>query len=539
MEKTINVLLVEDDEDDSLLLREKLAISESLVHFDIQTVHKCADAIQALKASAFDIMLLDLGLPDSKGLETLERILDTDSRIPIVVMTGMDDLELSIRSVQLGAQDYILKGELSSGSLIRTMSHAIERKRIQEELRSANRTILEQQQELLEEERVKVLMQMAGATAHELNQPLQSLMGFVELLNDGKGSEEENEQALDFIKQSAEKMRNIVSRIQTLHRYETKAKANTKQSAVEFAGVHHLLLVEDSDDSAARLEIMLSKYEKYLKLHRARSYNEAQRKIKEHEYDLILCDYALPDGTGLDLVEQTRASMAISPPFIMITGKGSEKLAVESVHRGVYDYFSKSEIDRDALSRSIWTTLERTRLEHSIQIAQKRIAEMATQDELTGLHNRRYFMEALKMEWERAKRYKHPMTLGMLDLDRFKQVNDTYGHPVGDHVLRKTGELFREMLRTSDIVGRYGGEEFIFVLGNTPLENSRTLAERIRERLAHISFQDNHGATFSITCSIGLASISDDIKSPSELIEAADHALFEAKEKGRDRVCQS
>lgn len=160
----------------------------------------------------------------------------------------------------------------------------------------------------------------------------------------------------------------------------------------------------------------------------------------------------------------------------------------------------------------------------------------ARTDELTGLANRRRIMENLSQEIDRAERYDHDLSLILLDLDHFKLINDDHGHVVGDQVLRQVGTLLSEEIRTSDAVGRYGGEEFIIVTPEVGAEEAAELAERIRSSLSQIEFEGTEeDEIFKVTCSAGVASYHESL-SPKTLISRADQAMYYAKEQGRNQV---
>ena len=169
-----------------------------------------------------------------------------------------------------------------------------------------------------------------------------------------------------------------------------------------------------------------------------------------------------------------------------------------------------------------------------LDAAQKALLEASIRDELTGLHNRRYLMSRLNEEFERTRRKGTALGLLMMDVDNFKVVNDKYGHPAGDEVLRSIGQTLASMLREYDVGGRYGGEEFAVVLAEmTPAEMVK-LAERIREAIEQL---DDHGNAIGIhvTISIGVAVLTDD-DSTETLLQRADTALYRAKEMGRNRT---
>ncbi|MCA8920251.1 MAG: GGDEF domain-containing protein [Planctomycetes bacterium] len=159
------------------------------------------------------------------------------------------------------------------------------------------------------------------------------------------------------------------------------------------------------------------------------------------------------------------------------------------------------------------------------------VAEVALRDGLTGLFDQATFKERLGREFERARRYGSPLSLLMLDLDRFKVLNDTHGHPAGDQVLARVGEILRAEARVVDLAARYGGEEFALLLPETAREDALRLAERLR-RLVEREFAPGLGATVSV----GLASFPGDGQQADDLIEAADQALYRSKQSGRNRI---
>lgn len=159
----------------------------------------------------------------------------------------------------------------------------------------------------------------------------------------------------------------------------------------------------------------------------------------------------------------------------------------------------------------------------------------ASTDALTSLANRRHFMNLAEQEVRRAHRFGRPLTIMMLDLDHFKKINDTYGHGIGDSVLRETSRRAGESLRQSDVMGRLGGEEFAVLLPETDMRAARDVAERLRQHLAEQPIMADHTG-ISCTVSIGLAALAKDDSSIDHVLERADHALYRAKKQGRNRV---
>jgi diguanylate cyclase (GGDEF)-like protein len=172
-------------------------------------------------------------------------------------------------------------------------------------------------------------------------------------------------------------------------------------------------------------------------------------------------------------------------------------------------------------------------------VRNRMLSEVSTRDALTGLYNRWFVMEKIDSEINRALRHGSPMSLLMLDIDHFKRINDTWGHPAGDQVLQAIGKLLRESCRVYDVPGRYGGEEFCIVLPETKPGNTNVVAERIRRRLEATELSCGDGSVV-VTASIGIAgmeaSSDGEILSPAALIDRADRAMYTAKSRGRNRV---
>lgn len=165
------------------------------------------------------------------------------------------------------------------------------------------------------------------------------------------------------------------------------------------------------------------------------------------------------------------------------------------------------------------------------------LRDLAFRDGLTGLYNHRYFQEVLESELERAARYKHPLALLLMDIDFFKSVNDNYGHPAGDHVLKEVSRVIVKLVRNCDIVARYGGEEFTVILPEIAITGAKALAQRLRRGIEQEQFEYD-GQLISITMSIGLAAIeiSESKINRTLLIECSDQLLYKAKQNGRNRV---
>lgn len=184
-----------------------------------------------------------------------------------------------------------------------------------------------------------------------------------------------------------------------------------------------------------------------------------------------------------------------------------------------------------AISHQAALTIQRVNLLKKARI----LEEWAITDSLTGLHNRRHLIDLGELEFQRARRYQHPLSIVMLDVDRFKQVNDTYGHDIGDLVLKTVARSCREQLRNIDVIGRYGGDEFVILLIETNSEAARGVAERVRLHVSGVPSETDRGP-ISATVSIGISFLDADTPNLDALLSQADKAMYSAKKAGRNKV---
>ncbi len=414
-------------------------------------------------------------------------------------------------------------------------NESVARKRAEDELRLANQKILEQQTSVIEEERLKVLLQMAGATAHELNQPLMGLLGNVELMRLRWDEPERLAKYMDKIEEAGQGIADIVKRINSIG-HDRQQPCSEGSIVINPVQKINVFSVEDSDDDFENINMIL-KDDTQATLSRAKGTKEALRLLENDHPDIILLDHVLPDGNSLGFL-RAMSERGLDIPVVVITGQGDEIVASQVIKAGACDYLPKHKISERSLSRSINNALEKFRLKKEIRLAMAKMAQMATRDELTGLYNRRYFMEALEREVARARRYGSELVICMVDLDHFKQVNDTYGHPAGDRVLAEIGRMLKEYIREGDLLCRYGGDEFSVILPNTDAQKAQVVSDRFREILEGHQFTHN-SSPFNITVSVGIASHdSTTCQFPLQLLERADQALYQAKAGGRNQVLE-
>jgi len=246
----------------------------------------------------------------------------------------------------------------------------------------------------------------------------------------------------------------------------------------------------------------------------------ALEKIKEELPEVILLDVMMPDMTGFEVCQQLRKTPQYELIYIiMLTALTDSKYKIEGLDKGADDYVTKP--------FDISELLARIRVGERTAIKKRE----ATIDGLTKVYNRNYFDMYLAQEVSRAKRYKRELSLIITDIDLFKNINDTYGHLTGDTVLQEFTQIIMQQCRRSDLVARFGGEEFIILLPETPLKGGTIVAERMCERIdAHIFQEVKH-----ITASFGVASLITD-RDGRELLRRADSALYKAKKNGRNQV---
>ncbi len=258
--------------------------------------------------------------------------------------------------------------------------------------------------------------------------------------------------------------------------------------------------------------------------------------------DLILLDIRMPDMDGYTVCQQLKADPETSQiPVIFISALDDVEDKIRAFECGGVDYITKPFQPLEVLARvrtHLALAQARTALEEAnreLQRALAREAELARIDWLTGVYNRSSFYEVAVREFAIATRYKRPLAIGMIDVDHFKQINDRYGHLVGDQVLRSIAQTIAHQIRTTDCIGRFGGEEFILLLPNTDTTASLTLAERLRTTIVGLSVHTDRG-DISVTISIGIAGRQLADTTIEHLIDRADQALYAAKRQGRNCV---
>jgi diguanylate cyclase (GGDEF)-like protein len=299
------------------------------------------------------------------------------------------------------------------------------------------------------------------------------------------------------------------------------------------------------DDSRTQLEWLVAVLQREgFDVRSAATGKEAILKVRTDPPDLVLLDMILPDMDGLEVLRIIKARPDDQfIPVIILSVKSDLDSKVAGLRIGADDFLAKPFEDLEIVAR-VNAMLRIKSRQDQLRTTQAKLEEQSVTDGLTGLKNRRFFDDRLGEEFRRAQRYADPVSLIMIDLDHFKQVNDRYGHQTGDTVLREAAALVRQSIRDTDIGARYGGEEFAVILPKTHLSGALAVAERIWRELGKKVYRTEATSApgrppeLRVTASIGLAFYpSKDIATSEALVRYADEALYQAKRSGRNTIC--
>lgn len=309
-----------------------------------------------------------------------------------------------------------------------------------------------------------------------------------------------------------------------------------------------ILVVEDEDKLRRVISEVLR--EDGHEVAEAASAEDGLRLFEEDPFPLVITDVMLGKMTGLEMLKEIKLVHPESLVVIM-TSHASLDIAVEALRLGAYDFLTKPFEDIELISavatravnqinlirdnQDLMLRLKRNASE--LESLNNRLVAMANRDGLTGLYNHRYFRVALEAELSRSTRHGHVFSLVFLDIDNFKEFNDTHGHLTGDSVLKSLAEVLTLDCRSSTVVARYGGEEFVLLLPETEMAGAMSYAERLCDNVARRRFDDAAGKPLAqVTISVGVASFPEHGTDAGTLIDWADQALYRAKRDGRNVV---
>jgi two-component system, cell cycle response regulator len=305
-----------------------------------------------------------------------------------------------------------------------------------------------------------------------------------------------------------------------------------------------ILVVDDHPDNVEIIDARLST-RGYL-IDSASNGEEALAKVRANPPHLILLDVMMPLMDGFEVSRRIKRDSSLPYiPIILVTARGETEDKVEGLDAGADDYLTKP-INFPELEARVRSMLRIKRLQDELDRKNRQLEEANRQlrllsitDGLTSLFNHRHVHELLREEYERSKRSGDWMAVAMLDLDHFKQLNDTHGHPTGDIVLAETARILKESAREIDMIGRYGGEEFIAILPGADEGAAARFAERVRMAVEQFVYRDD-GHEIRMTLSAGVAAAQgSDVRDGDELIRRADQALYDAKNAGRNQTVRA
>ncbi|MCL7422423.1 MAG: diguanylate cyclase [Methylobacter sp.] len=547
------VLLFEDEPGDVQLIRSVLGASRT-ARFEVTWAATLAEARDLLHDNvSFDALLLDLSRPDSSGLETVKAMWRAAGALPIIVLSGHDDAEFALRALNLGAQDCLVKGSFDSDVLIRTIHYAISRSRLEHRLHdseqfavstinalSAHICVLDQTGRIL-------IVNQAWRDFYEKNFPghSDSSPGTNYLAVCDNATGKDSEQAATM----AAGIRSVINGERETFRMEYPCHSATEQHwfvarVTRFQNDSGYVVISHQDITERKLadardHLLVSALE-------AVSHGviitdtEARIEWVNPAFEK-LTGYTLEEAIGFRPTELVKSGLQDEEFYqnLWQTILKGETWHGELINRRkdgtLYDEeFTIAPVrdENGAINHFVGVKLdisERKRLEAELW-------EMATTDALTGLSNRRHFMARLTEALARVQRLKnHHVSVLMLDIDHFKQVNDTYGHAVGDALLKHVATLMHHALRRTDTIGRLGGEEFSIFLSGTDLAEAVVFADRLRQKIGSIPLQIDD-QTIGVTVSIGIAAMEATDAQADAVLIRADQALYRAKSCGRNRV---
>ncbi|MEA1956297.1 MAG: diguanylate cyclase [Campylobacterota bacterium] len=298
--------------------------------------------------------------------------------------------------------------------------------------------------------------------------------------------------------------------------------------------MNKILVVDDSINNLDILVELLSEYD----VIDTTSGIEAIEILEEERVDLILLDIMMPDMNGFEVCEKLKTNPKTGyTPIIFITSKTDEASIEKAYDIGGIDYIAKPFKAKELLAK-VQRELKLNSLIVELKNSKAELEKLASTDHLTKLYNRRYFLDVAEHTLDLASRDLKKLSIAMLDIDKFKLVNDNYGHQVGDDVLVMVSNVLRNNMRKSDLLCRFGGEEFIILLPETCCDDSKIVADKLREKIESEVIELEDGRTLQVTGSFGISSLIHEKDTILEqIIARADEALYDAKETGRSKVC--
>jgi diguanylate cyclase (GGDEF)-like protein len=297
-----------------------------------------------------------------------------------------------------------------------------------------------------------------------------------------------------------------------------------------------ILIIDDSDKLREQIVRIITDVALFDRILEAQDGIDGLKIVLNEHVDLIICDLEMPRMDGFRFISTLQSREELRDiPVIMLTGREDRDMKIKGLEQGASDYVTKP-FDAGELVARVKVQLKIKGLQDDLRRTNEKLLEISNTDPLTGLYNRRYLMEILDKEFQRARRKKWTLSMIMLDIDHFKSVNDTYGHQNGDLVLVEVAKQLQYELRSYNVAARYGGEEFVILMPESSQSETLFVAEKIRTSVQGIAFAKEMNGLI-ITVSLGVALFpAAKVDCIDSLIRQADEALYRAKHNGRNRV---
>jgi len=494
MEAAKKILIVEDHTDMLMILKKYLTESR----YEAIGAENAELGLQLFDSEKPDLVLMDLMLPGMSGLEAISKIKakEQDSQYtPIIVLTAKNEVNDIVTGLESGADDYIVK-PFNFDELIARIRTALR-------LRELNDMLINQSSQLEDANyQVNQLNQNLVVKNKELRRNVYNLHSLFEISIE-----------LNSILQLKRLINSILLTI--IGQFSCKSALFLYAKKPQYDHLEIMNTKGFHEDDIKGLDIQKS--DPLIEYFHTAHYPVEMKDLKEK----------VPDSSAMSSLEELGIQLA-APTVI----QGKVEGLVCFGPRVKEKNFQQHDIEHISILNNIIS------ISVSNASLYQEVEQLSYTDGMTDLHNFRYFELRLKEEVIRHKRTKSGLSLLILDVDHFKNYNDTLGHPAGDEVLRGLGQILKDTIRENDIAARYGGEEFAVILPAVQEEGAMVLADRIRENIEHSYFtQQEIQPLGKITVSVGAASLPDDSDDYKELITCADEALYEAKNNGRNRVC--
>jgi diguanylate cyclase (GGDEF)-like protein/PAS domain S-box-containing protein len=533
LKQAISLLLVEDNALDARLIKEHL-LDYTGTHFNITHAERMTEALNILEKNNIDVILLDLSLPDSEWPATLHKMVDCFQYIPTIVLTGFDDEERAVSSIQKGAQDYLIKNDVTPSLLARTIRHAMERHRL------------------------KLLVDEASENVRESEMRLRSI---INANPDGMAVINQSG-ILRFINPAMEALLEVQKEIVVGKHFDygfcVKGCHLSEKSEIEIALSSGRRLYVEAQSSAIKwseedaclitFRDITERINSQRRIRLAAQVMESTLDavfITDNNFAIIEINKAFSDISGFHYDE-------VKGRVIDFMGAGDYEV---SKYKGILKIISESDFYQGEVWNrrksgevyAAWLTLSAIKngSGRSINyagvftdITQRKLVEehlkkMAHYDALTGLPNRALFTDRLDHAIAEAKRAHNKIAVMFIDLDKFKPINDTLGHDIGDIVLAEVANRLRKCIRGSDTVARLGGDEFAVILEDlTNDADAVNVAGKIIETIGMPMHPQGHEC--SVGASIGIGIYPEHGETANDIVKSADIAMYDVKEGGRN-----